>query len=549
MDLIESHNAATSISKSACSYDVLDYVSSGVVILRMPSYDKLLPEFGNLSQYEMLRISRTAQGPDTSFCEEAELESSYFSDAFSGVHPDDLPFVMESYKKGYDTDQFTVKAYRLLRGDGSYIWVTVTLKLYGITPDYKIFMATYTDITESVSLQQKLQDQLKKEQELTRKAVEANQAKTRFLSNVSHDMRTPLNAIIGFTDLALEGTDSAARETYLDHIKTSGKFLLELINDTLELSKIENGKMTLHPEVISCSDMIKRVIVSVQPSLKEKNITLMLDNARAVMADIRVDILRVQEIFLNLLSNSIKYTPEGGRIEMVIECVKLEEHCVHDRIIIRDNGVGIDSAYLPHIFEPFTQEDVQKGANMTGTGLGLSIVKKLIDLMNGRIEVKSEKGNGTEFTVYLDFERICEPLVHIPGQPAPLELLSGKTILLCEDHPLNRELETVILEQKGMHVISAENGKEGVALFAASSPGSFDAILMDIRMPVMDGIEASKAIRSLDREDARCVPIIAITADAYEEDRKHTEEAGMNGHLSKPIDSVILYHTLISLFQ
>lgn len=259
-----------------------------------------------------------------------------------------------------------------------------------------------SDITEEMRQEREQSDRLRT---ALNEAQHANAMKTEFLSNVSHDMRTPLNAVIGYTDLARKTEDPAVQTAYLDKIDKAGKILLSLINDTLDLSKIENGIITLKPVPVSCDEVVKKVVSSVKPAMDEKRIHFVLDNSRAVMAEIRVDPLRLQEIFINLLSNAVKFTPEEGRVELIIECVRLEDRCVHDKITVRDTGCGMSSDFLPKIFEPFTQERQAATADVGGSGLGLSIVKKLVDMMDGRIEVQSELGKGSAFTVWLDFER------------------------------------------------------------------------------------------------------------------------------------------------
>lgn len=405
---------------------------------------------------------------------------------------------------------------------------------------------TRSDITEVFEQQERQQERLRKA--LTA-ANEAAAAKSEFLSNVSHDMRTPLNGVIGYTDLALDSSNFNEVQSYLRKIKASGTFLLSLINDTLNLSKIENRKIVLKQDTISCRDLLESVLTTVRPSAEEKHIFLVVDKSRIMEAMIRADILRTQEIFLNILSNAIKFTPEGGTVWLNIECLKQEKNRVYGRIVIRDNGIGMSPEFLPKVFEPFSQEHTKGDENSVGSGLGLSIVKRLVDLMHGRIEVKSRQGEGTEFAVYLDFERVSDTSSETPPPPAPgqEDVLSGKRVLLCEDHPLNTELAKRLLEKKEVRVTCAENGREGVELFSASPEGSFDAILMDIRMPVMDGLEATAAIRRLQRADAKSVPIIALTANAFDEDVMQAQRAGMNAYLAKPIHPDLLYQILAQM--
>ena len=259
---------------------------------------------------------------------------------------------------------------------------------------------------------------------------------------------------------------------------------------------------------------------------------------------IMVDKLKFQKILLNLLSNAVKFTPEGGHVNVRFYN---DPDAVLDSVIkVSDDGIGMDPEFLPHIFEPFTQEK-QAGYESVGTGLGLSIVKQLVDLMGGTIQAESEKGKGTAFTIRLHFEEANGEAAADESAALPLSRdITGKNILLCEDNALNREISTALLKDKGMTVDTAENGREGVQKFMDSAPGTYDAVLMDIRMPVMNGIDAAKQIRLSDRPDAKSVPIIAMTADTFSDDIQKCLDAGMNGHLAKPVDPEKLYAALVS---
>ncbi len=283
--------------------------------------------------------------------------------------------------------------------------------------------------------------------------------------------------------------------------------------------------------------------------MEKKHIRFTLDNSRAVMATINIDALRVQEIFINLLSNAVKFTSEGGEITLVVECVKLEANCVHDRITVRDTGCGMSPEFLPKVFEPFAQERLKENNAAGGTGLGLSIVKRLVDLMGGTIVAHSELGKGSEFVVCLDFERVDGRNSISAEQAASLPSLDGICVLLCEDNAMNREIATKLLEFRGIQVEYAENGEVGVRKFSESAVGRYKAVLMDLRMPVMDGLTAAKAIRAMKRPDAKAAPIIAMTADAFDDDVQKCLEAGMNGHIAKPIDPETLYRVLADAVQ
>jgi signal transduction histidine kinase/ActR/RegA family two-component response regulator len=398
------------------------------------------------------------------------------------------------------------------------------------------------DITEELKQESERSEKL---QIALMEARHANTMKSEFLSNVSHDMRTPLNAVLGYTNLARQNADHKEEvEDYLDKIERAGKILLSLINDTLDLSKIETGSITLKPAPVECGEVIRKIMMMVQPMMDAKHIHFTLDNSRAVMAVILADALRLQDIFVNLVSNAVKFTPEGGNITLVVECLKLEDQRVHDRIIVRDSGCGMSPEFLPKAFEPFSQERQAQTAEVGGSGLGLSIVKKLVELMGGTIEVRSELGMGTEFTVLLDFDR-AEVRPKTEDETAEKwDSLKGRHILLVEDNTMNTEIAKAVLEKQGMTVVCASNGEAGCLAFAESEEGYFDAVLMDIRMPVMNGHDAARKIRQMKRRDAQKVPIIAMSADAFDEDVKKSIEAGMNAHMAKPIDPRKVYKIL-----
>jgi signal transduction histidine kinase/CheY-like chemotaxis protein len=369
--------------------------------------------------------------------------------------------------------------------------------------------------------------------------------RNQFFANISHDMRTPLNAVLGFASLAQKDNISEeTRKEYISKIQISGSLLLELINDTLTLSKANSGKLELDPEPVRGRELFESIIVPIRQEAEKRNVSFTADSSGTADRVIMVDKLKFQKILLNLLSNAVKFTPEGGHVNVRFYN---EPDAVLDSVIkVSDDGIGMDPEFLPHIFEPFTQEK-QAGYESVGTGLGLSIVKQLVDLMGGTIQAESEKGKGTTFTVRLHFEQADgEDAADGSAVLTANKNLSGKNILLCEDNALNREISTALLKDKGVTVDTAENGREGVQKFMDSAPGTYDAVLMDIRMPVMNGIEAAKQIRLSDRPDAKSVPIIAMTADTFSDDIQKCLDAGMNGHLAKPVDPGKLYAALVS---
>lgn len=391
-----------------------------------------------------------------------------------------------------------------------------------------------SDITESV---QHEQEQIAQLQAAKLEAERANEAKSAFLASMSHDLRTPLNGVMGFTEIALREQNSHKKQELLHKIKSSGDLLLDLINDTLELSRIESGKMILEPEVTDSKDIGETVVTALRPSAELKGIELKADVARFPSGSIWVDKLKLQKVILNLLSNAIKYTPHGGTVALSIEILSPPLHRCNRRIIVEDTGIGMSPEFLEHLYEPFSQEHRPEASAVTGTGLGLSIVKKIVDIMGGTIRVESHIGQGTRFTVDLPILSTNRGRAEKRANQALLKSLAGKQILLCEDNYLNAEIAAILLQEKDMKVDIAENGQAGVALFSASKPGYYAAILMDIRMPIMDGYAAAQAIRGLVRPDAASIPIIAMTADAFAEDVRQAYAAGMNGYITKPVDT------------
>lgn len=374
-------------------------------------------------------------------------------------------------------------------------------------------------------------------------AEKSNAAKNRFFSNISHDMRTPLNAVIGFAGLAAKEQVSEKAADYLSKIQLSGELLLDLINDTLTISKINSGKPELHLEPVGSLELFDSFIVPIREAAEKKGIKFTADRTGVKNRVILADKLNTQKIFLNLLSNAVKYTKTGGLVDFRIKYEPPKGEKSKTIFIIKDNGIGISEEFLPHIYEPFRQENEQKSS---GTGLGLSIVKQLVELMGGSIEVESEKGIGTSFKVTLYFEEVKDAkTIHaLTNETMDSSKLKGKKVLMCEDNELNSEIACALLNSFGLTVDTAKNGREGVQKFMLSKPYTYDAVIMDIRMPVMDGFEASKNIRALTRNDAERVPIIAMTADAFGDDIKLCFEAGMNAHITKPIDPALLKKTL-----
>ena len=371
--------------------------------------------------------------------------------------------------------------------------------------------------------------------------------KNRFFANISHDMRTPLNAIIGLSQLAGAEPVSGQVRDYLNKIKASGTLLLGLINDTLNISKLNSGKVVLKLEPVACKDLFNDVVVPIQEAAAAKKIQFAATKSCAGYDYILADRLNLEKILLNLLTNAVKYTPEGGHVNFDVNSAMAPDQQPFIVIKVQDDGIGMSPEFLPHIYDAFSQEN----DSSTGTGLGMVIVKRLVDLMQGTIQVESTKGQGTTFTVHLPLRPTTAPTgtgAEGNGTEAALAKLAGSKVLLCEDNNLNREIATALLKKQGMTVVSAENGQQGVDIFRASAEHEFAVILMDVRMPVLDGLEATMAIRSLHRSDA-AVPIIAMTANTFPEDIQACLNAGMNGHVGKPVDPQHLYETLLKVLQ
>ena len=376
-------------------------------------------------------------------------------------------------------------------------------------------------------------------------AQEASRVKTTFLSNMSHDIRTPMNAIINLTQLAETEDDINVVRDYLSKMEVSGKFLLGLINDILDMSRIESGEVTLHKENLTRTEFLNTVDTVIGPLMEARHINFHPELNPGEYT-ISVDKLRFNQIFFNLLSNAAKFTPEGGDVWFEVTNLEVEEgNKLKIKFVVRDNGIGMSEEFMKHLFEPFAREQSQLTHQTQGTGLGLPIVKSLVDAMGGTIDVKSKLGEGSEFTVIFDVDIVAKEELHDTAAVETKKTgIKGMKVLLVEDNEINTFVAKIILENAGCVVTTAENGKIAVETFDSSAPFEFSAILMDIRMPVMDGFEATRKIRELDREDAKTVPIIAMTADAFDEERKRTLEAGMDYHLAKPIDAKLVCDVL-----
>ena len=371
-------------------------------------------------------------------------------------------------------------------------------------------------------------------------AKNANEAKTRFLFNMSHDIRTPMNAIVGFSGLLEKNLQNEKKaKEYLGKIQSSSNLLLRIINQVLEMARIESGTAVLQLKAEDMDALFHRVNTVFEEDVRKKNLQYQ------VVLDVRhhyavCDETKLQEIILNIISNAIKYTPEGHSIHVEIhESVSENSSKVRYIFSCEDTGIGMSEEYLPHIYEEFSREHTTTENKVPGTGLGLPIIKSMIELMGGSIQVESRLGIGTKFTVDLSFDIASKEEVYGSQdtiKSSAIHTIKGKRILLVEDNELNAEIAKTVLEDVGALITRAENGQQAVELFKEKPAGTFDAILMDLMMPVMDGYTATRKIRSLEHSDAKTIPIIAMTANAFQEDAEKCIAVGMNAHLAKPLD-------------
>lgn len=413
-------------------------------------------------------------------------------------------------------------------------------------------------------------EEIRKEMEKNRlledallQANKANKAKSEFLSNMSHDIRTPMNAIIGFTTLAISHIDRKEQVAeYLDKIMTSGNHLLNLINDVLDMSRIESGKIHLEEKPCSLPGILQGLCNILQPDIDAKKLKLQVDTAELRDEEIYCDMLRLNQVLLNLASNSVKYTDEGGCVGVkVAQKPGALAGYANYEFTIWDTGIGMSEEFVAHVFDPFEREENSTISGIQGTGLGMAITKNIVDMMNGSIAVKSRQGVGTEFTVSFTFRLQSkekgrmkkEKTSHIAVNGAETRgknsdsqkgrIHTGR-ILLAEDVELNQEIAVTILGDAGFSTEVAENGQIAVEMVTNSEPGYYQLVLMDVQMPVMNGYEATRAIRKLDNKALASIPILAMSANAFEEDKQEALKCGMNGHIAKPIDVENLFDTL-----
>lgn len=407
---------------------------------------------------------------------------------------------------------------------------------------------TITDIDDMVQAEKQKKEELEGALQV---AEEANATKMRFLANMSHEIRTPMNVIIGLASIIREESGNQAKVLEnTDRLESTSKYLLTLLNDVLDMARVETGSVTLNKYEFSRSAYWQTINTIAESQAKAAEVNYVFEYEEGKQDIYIGDEVRLQQILINLINNAIKFTPKGGTVTVRSKQIETVNRRVRLKMQVEDTGIGMSKEFLPKVFQAFAQEHDATTSSYGGSGLGLSIAKNFARMMGGDITVESEEGVGTTFTVevWLDLatEQRQDGMEEMPMDV--VDFFFGKRILLVEDHPLNTVVARRLLEKQKMKVVHAENGKIALDMFVENEPGTFDAILMDVRMPVMDGITATQEIRALEREDAQNIPIIAMTANAFDEDKQHTYEAGMNAHLAKPIEPRMLYDTLAQQF-
>ncbi len=385
------------------------------------------------------------------------------------------------------------------------------------------------------------------ELEKTKKDAEiANEAKTTFLLNMSHDIRTPLNGIIGMLDIADHFPDDLEKQTECrGKIRKASKILLELVNDVLDRSKLESGEVVLEHIPFNLNAIVKDVYLSVDKLAEDNNVEIIEKNFQVEHTKLIGSPLHLKRIIMNIVSNAIKYNKENGKVYITYEEIECDGNTIKLEFKCQDTGVGMSEEFQRHLFEPFAQENQSARSSYNGTGLGMSIVKSIVDKMNGTITVTSEKDKGSIFDVMIPIDINLSTEANVSKENNSEDYsIYGLNILLVEDNDLNMEIAEFLLEEYGANIIKAWNGKEAVDIYRRSKIGDIDVILMDVMMPIINGYEATKMIRSCNREDAKSIPIIAMTANAFVEDKIKAKEAGMSDYISKPFDEKLVIKTI-----
>lgn len=461
-------------------------------------------------------------------------EEAVYEYWYSRIYKEDIPSVQNSVQEMLD-GKLSENTYRWKHPTKGMIYFRCGGRVRQADETVKIICGYHSDATELVRADQQRRHELQAAKEAAEKA---NAAKTNFLARMSHDIRTPLNGIIGLLKIDEKHPDDPELQA-ANHAKilVSANHLLSLINDVLQMSKLEDDEVTLAHEAFDLTELARDVIAITSFKASESGVTIVSDLAadQVKYPYLYGSPLHIRQLFLNVYGNCIKYNKVGGKIITKFYFLGVRDNKVTYRWEIEDTGIGMKPDYVRHIFEPFSQERSDARSIYRGTGLGMAIVKALVDKMDGTIEVSSKEGEGSRFVITLPFE--IAPKSELKQKEAPIENASiqGLHLLLAEDNELNAEIAQVLLEEAGASITLAHDGQQAIELFEDAPAGTYDAILMDIMMPYVDGLTATRRIRALDRPDAAKIPIIAMTANAFEEDAQMCREAGMNAHLSKPL--------------
>lgn len=438
---------------------------------------------------------------------------------------------MAERMKGHDSLSYT---WQMVNGG----WMTtlVVPQRYNDDGELITVLIANRDVTEEKQYELEVQHKLEKTAEDARRA---NAAKTDFLRRMSHDIRTPINGIQGMVEISRHcAGDEAKQEECRQKILNASGFLLELVNNVLDMNKLESGEIQLEEISFDLRELVQKTNTVIEIQAGEHGVALHDHGVEAEHTRLIGSPVHLRQVMQNIESNAVKYTPEGGTVDVSWREIDAENGVATLEFVCADNGIGMSAEFQKHAFEPFAQEDANARTAYSGTGLGLAITHELVERMGGTLHFESERGKGTTFIIQLPLRidaAACVP--HADRQETGSGSMQGANILLVEDNDLNMEIAQFMLESNGIHVTQAWNGKEAVEAFAASEPGSFDVILMDVMMPVMGGLEASRSIRAMDRPDAATVPIFAMTANAFQDDIQRSREAGMNEHLTKPLDA------------
>lgn len=423
------------------------------------------------------------------------------------------------------------------------LWLTLGFVMMGIAIIAYLLYTGRLHLTE----ERRTKEQLRLSMEA---AKQANLAKSEFLSRMSHDIRTPLNGIIGMTDMAevkAKSDDGTALMECLRKIRSASRHLQTLVNEVLDISRIESGMVVVNAEQLNLQTSLSVVNDIIESRALSRNQSYEMDLSGIIHPYVMADSNLLNQILLNLLGNSVKYTPEGGHIRFTVFEEAIDQKSAAYHFIIADDGIGMKPEFLERIYERFSQESISARSSYEGTGLGMAIVKEFVDLLGGTIAIESEVQVGTTFEVVLTFPVLEQTETSVTEEPDEQESAHAYHILLAEDNNINREIAIFILTENGMSCEVAENGQQLVDMFSRSAPDEFDAIVTDIRMPVMDGLEAARMIRGLEREDAGTIPIIALTANAYDNDRALSQQVGIDAHLTKPLQAELILKTLKQL--